>query len=158
MKKLIILILAPFILSCQSANADGDDAKSFNQFYEGKHNLRKFSSQEMKTAATASASYFLFWGSAQYKGDEKNTVIAFSWQSKNGEYILSKIPMSKARVRFDNQDKSPYITFSIDKYAFRGKRNADETVEETINYYLNYVVIHCKESDYPTDVNINDIK
>lgn len=157
MKKLFILILVPFIMSCTDTSLKGELAKSFNSFYEGNHTLRKFSSQEMKTASSASASYFLFWGSADYKGEGKTTVIAFSWQSKNGEYILSKIPMNKVRVKFDNQNKPPYVTFSIDKYAYMSYDLADESVDYTLQYKLNYVIIHCKESDYPTDVNINDI-
>lgn len=158
MRKIFLILLIPFFIGCEASDPNGKIAKEFNSFYGGHHDLRKFSSQEIKTASSASASYFLFWGSASFKGEESSAIIAFSWKSNNGEYILSKIPMSKVRVKFDNNKTAPYVTFSIDKFAFMNSGLADECVESTMNYKLNYVIIHCKESDYPTDININDIK
>lgn len=129
--------------------------KEFNEYYSGKHELRKFSSQERTTASSMSASYFLFWGSASGKGEEKVTYIALSWKNNKGEYILSKIPMEKVRVKFDESVTTPYITLSIE-YDYRQK--ADEDVTYVMEYRLNHIVVHCKSKEYPTDISINDLR
>lgn len=151
MKKLIWIPLL-CLFGCEAIDKQ---IKECNDFYGGRHLLRKFSSQEKVTPSSASASYFLVWGSASYKGEEKESYIAFSWKSKTGEYILSKVPMEKVRVKFDNSAKVPYVTISIS--GCEGN-NPNNDLLYIMEYRLNYVVVHCKETDYPTDINVNDLK
>lgn len=153
MKTFLLAIIASILLfSCDWK----PEQKDFETFFKGNHELRKLSQSEKETYAI-SGSYFLFWGSVQ-GGNSSVKYIGFSWKSINDEYILSQIPVEKVRIKFDENAKIPYITFGYSPDAWVGQTSTvDSHVGNVIETDINYIIIHCKQSDYTSDVKTNEI-
>lgn len=158
MKKLILLALVA-ICACSCINSE-DYSKELNEVFSGKHELRRLTNIDVNTSSSISASYFLFWGSAQAKGESSNQFVAFSWRLKNGEYVFSKVNPENIRLIFDNKISTPYITFGYNPelmYGVDGKP-VNSNIPYLVQYQISYIVIHCKESDYTKKININDLR
>jgi len=157
MKKIIVihfLLICLIGLALFSITSCGntEPKKSYTeQLFEGKHELRKFN-VTTETGERWSGSYFLIGGGAS-GSTYSNTKITFAWKLHSGEYALSELERSKIRVRIDSTIKKPYITFRWSK----PRGNEEKTLEYLMSGYVNYIVVHCREEDFPTEVNIKEL-
>lgn len=155
MKNLLFALLATILLF--SCNWDKEQ-KDFERYFKGNKELRRISQQEVKTPQTFSASYFLFFGSAESSGGDKINYIAFSWKNADGEYVLSKVPIEKTRIKFDENAKTPYITFGYNDEPWVGnEQSVNADINHQIEINIDYIVIHCRESDYSPNINTQNI-
>lgn len=152
MKKLLLLPLLWLISSCVERKVDVDP------YLAGNHELRRLSSIERKTPSTLSASYFLFWGSMSGKGESSESYVGFSWKNKSNEYVLSRVESSKVRLKFEQKTDRPYVTFGYDPVIISKRTNdVNANLAWIVSSEIDYIVIHCKESDYSPDFNAQDI-
>lgn len=153
--KLLFIILAALVLC--SCNFDKEKA-DFNKVFAGNHELRRLSKQEKTIPSTFSADYFLFFGSASGKGESKIPSVAFSWKSNNDEYILSRVDLSKVRIKFDEKAAIPYVTFGYeDEEYINTNGHANNNINDEVETRFRYVTIHCKSADYSPSVNVQNI-
>jgi len=154
MKKLIFPLLLVVLCSCNFEKEKAD----FNKVFAGNHELRRLSKQEKTIPSSFSADYFLFFGGASGKGEEKIPSIAFSWKSNNDEYILSRVELRNVRIKFDESTKVPYVTFGYDDDEYQNTMgNANNQINNEVEYRFRYIVIHCKSADYSPNINIQNI-
>lgn len=144
MKKLItIILLLIFSSSCHYQEC----VKKVTNF---KHELRKFNT---KTSISESSSgfYFLIVGSYSHTKEEKTTV-RFYFKNVQGEYQFMERPFEEVNIKIEPNIKIPYVTFV---YSSSGNL-CDQT--SLYKYYVVKTIIHCRESDFQPDININDLK
>lgn len=149
---LVITGLTIGLRQCEKENTEIADKRetAFIQTFSGNHELRKLKVNK-ETNSEWNASYFLIGGSASGK-TLSDTKVSFSWKLNNNEYIISDIRLNKIRLVLDDSVKNPYIKF---KYK---NTNVDiDNIQLVIDYYIDYVVVHCKESDFPVELNINEL-
>ena len=156
MKKLLSFLFMILMISCTLSGRQKEDDRKRQQFkygyktFTGQHELRKFkifSSTESKISGI----YFLIAGSVS--GESKTqTNVTFSWKMDNGDYIISKMPLTQIKIRIDDNIKKPYVTFEMKEcYLFA-------CVSKDLGsmwYWVEYVVVNCSESDYQYDINLN---
>lgn len=154
MKTLFIAIIAICLTSCIGEA----DKKPFDKYLGGKYTLRKLSQQERKTPGSISGDYFLFWGSLSGNGESTERYVGFSWLSKDGEYIMSKVDAENIRIKFDNS-ATPYVTFGYTEMIALAcdESSIQSKLSWLVSNNIDYMVIHCKESDYLQDINIKSI-
>lgn len=146
----LLICLIGLILCSITSCGNVESQKSYTeQLFEGKHELRKFN-VTTETGERWSASYFLIGGGGS-GSTYSNTKITFAWKLHSGEYALSELQRSKIRVRIDSTIKKPYITFRWSKSAH------EENLEYLMSYKVNYIVVHCREEDFPSEVNIKEL-
>lgn len=145
MKALFILLFTVVsIVGCSSP----EDWLDYH--LKGNHELRAFNVKSSNVSEW-SVSYFLIAGGGSGK-EYIETTVTFAWQANTGEYILSKFPISKIRVKIDDTIEHPYITFNY----INGVSSIDD-IEWVMDYYVNYIVVHCKGEDYPISINIDQL-
>jgi len=77
--------------------------------------------------------------------------VIFSWNYEK-EYIISKIPVSKIRVRYEEVEK-PYV-----KFKWKPSSYLKPPMQQIIDEYVIYVVFVCKQEVWnPSNVNTNVI-
>jgi hypothetical protein len=118
--------------------------------FRGTHELKKFNVKTDKSSNWR-AGYFLIAGAASGRTSEK-TVVSFSWQMWSGEYVMSQMDWDKCRVKIDSTVQVPYI-----KFHWVPNDYAPNDISYHISANVNYMVIHCKEEDFPTDINITEL-
>ena len=146
--KLLLPILLLTLLSCEREYAPPEDS-SIGKVLRGKHDLRKFKTVT-EEGYRMSGSYFLIAGSVS-GGTYKNNKVAFSFQLPDSTYAMSELELGDIRIRIDSTIKKPYVTFHWD----RGGAATD--MDYVMKYHVNYMVVHCKEEDFPYEVNITDL-
>lgn len=155
MSFLVIFFTAGIMISCTHLT----DKVLMDKHFKGNHELRRFNVYN-ETTKQSYGSYFLILGS--YSSTESTQIkIRLCWKHPDDTYVFSEVPFNKIRLRIVNTDK-PYINFRIQKFDWE----TDETtankfldnVELSIDNYVDYVIINCKESDFPADVNLKDLK
>ena len=67
-----------------------------------------------------------------------------------GEYAISEIDIGKVRVRIDSTVTNPYVEFNW----CRGNYT---NLEDIFYFKVNYMVVVCKEEDYPANINIDSL-
>lgn len=117
----------------------------------GTHELRKLNVTD-KYTATMHGSYFLIGGSINGKGEQK-TMCMFSFKLNDGDYALAELPVTKIRVRFDSTVTVPYVKFKWGGVWLTSTYRLDELMKS----YIEYMVLVCREEDYPKDININQL-
>ena len=135
---LLILLLMP---ACTT------DKKSFPE-ESVKHLLRKFN---VKTSISehTSAYYFLVMGGYSSSKNEQKKV-RFYFQNCLGEYQFLELELKQIRIKTDTT-KNPYVIMHMG-------RNNMSCQEIEYDFQINYVTIHCKESDFQPEININDLR
>lgn len=117
----------------------------------GTHELRRLKSS-VKNQYRASGSYFLIAGGFNASGEQK-TVATFSFKMADGNYAIAELPVTKIRVHVDSTITVPYVTFE-----WGGTWHSQQySIDRLMEYYVSYMVLHCKEEDYPVDININQL-
>lgn len=131
MKKIYLLILI-VIGSCTIKTTDSELGKTL----AGEHLLRK-----LPTTSSETSSYFIL--------TEKNTMVIFQWTLPDSSTIISSIPIQKVRYKFDSSIEKPFI-----KFRWNSRTNTrDWGAIFTKN--ITYIVINCKESDFPFNLLTN---
>ena len=140
MKQLILLLFAISFFGCNKISID----------LTGKHELRKFNTHIDNRLYT---SYFLFFGSSSHSTYES---VRFYWKDKDNEYICQEEDYSNISLMIDSTAVVPYVTFAP-TIVSRDKLDG-WTKYKLYAYGIDHVIIHCKESDFQMDNNINDLK
>lgn len=153
MKKVCVLLAVESIATLMGLafafSCEAPQRKSASSYFlEGSHNLRKLKVYN-ETGQRWSASYFLVAGSAS-GGTYHETKVKFSWQANTGEYILSELPSTKIRVKLDSTVTVPYI-----KFKWLGSTSTD--ADYLMNFDVEYMVVYCRESDYPQEISLNEL-
>lgn len=146
MKKLYLLLLLPLMLSC-GGNSDG--MSEVGKMLKGEHELRKFKVKTEEGYA-AHGSYFLFSGGFS-AGTYKNEKVTFSFQLPDSSYAMAEMSFEDIRVKIDSTIKRPYVTFNWNPGS--NVTNMRWVFQDNVNY----MVVHCKEEDFPYEVNITDL-
>lgn len=157
MKKLLYLLLTVTLFSSCVKQKDVDHAK--NVVMAGKHELRKFNVKS-SNIKESSASYFLIMGS--FSSKETNDVkVRFYFLNYKGEYQFAESPLTNITIRIENV-VVPYITFDYSDPNYVADKFVPSTEVSTVSRYVSKgyfkIIIHCKESDFQPDININDLK
>jgi len=150
---LLIIIVGGTMMSCDHLT----DQMLMDKHFKGKHELRRFNVYN-ETTKQSYGSYFLILGSFA-STETTQTKIRFCWKHPDGTFVFSEVSFDKIRVRIVNTDK-PFIEFRIDKFDREMNNGVNvylNKVEEAL-YWVDYVIINCKEEDFPADVNLKDLK
>ncbi|MDI6734113.1 MAG: hypothetical protein QMD50_01300 [Patescibacteria group bacterium] len=185
----IILVIAVLGIGCYQYKPDDYDMTSAKKFYETPHKLRKmFVKDQEITVKEPSGGFFLFVGvlGGNYKeGSEVKysvTHVRFAWEIKDNLYIITTLPVEKARIQLAKSIEIPTAQFFINRYEIdryldeltehgRGKnsdRNNKEKLrqyknevldnfsnpEKMIAHYLDYVVFNVKDGDWSSNINL----
>ena len=142
-----ILVLSTLVFSCQPTESTNTSIPAL----EGKHELRRFKTTT-ESGERWSAGYFLIAGSAHGE-TYSNTKASFSWKMNTGEYAISEIELSRIRVRIDDSVSKPYVTFEYTKR----KSYYYTRLEHLMESYVEYMVITCKEEDYPINIKLTEL-
>lgn len=145
--KLLFPVLLITLFSCENNYVPEDSA--VGKILRGKHELRKFKTVT-EEGFKMSGSYFLFAGGMS-GGTYKDNKVAFSFLLPDSTYAMAELKFSDIRVKVDSNIKKPYVTFHWD----RGGNSTD--MDFVMRVYVNYMVVHCKEEDFPYEVNITDL-
>jgi hypothetical protein len=73
-----------------------------------------------------------------------------------GQYEFLEIPLTKVQIKIDTLVTIPYITFDYTKDSFYNMIMNDSDNRNYLPYMK--IIIHCKESDFMPEININDLK
>lgn len=142
MNRLFLIILF-FLIGCDYPPVPDEAGKLFR----GEHLLRKMVSIQDENCRM-SGGFFLFVGGFDLERTNEINV-KFAWQCSDGSYIISSLPLEKFRIKFDEKKKEPTIKFRwVPVYANY------LTSQDLMNGYVKYVLITCKEEDWPTDIKL----
>ena len=150
--KLLLPILLLTLFSCDrqaEREAKKEKYSAVGEILKGKHELRKFKTVTEK-GFRVSGSYFLIAGGMS-GGTYENHKVAFSFQLPDSTYAMGELWFSDIRVKIDSTIKRPYVKFHWDK----GRSTTD--MAYVMRHNVNYMVVHCKEEDFPYEVNITDL-
>jgi len=145
---LALCILCGIVLFACISNPE---FKEINKKYGDKYELRKFN---VKTSSTTESSGYFFIIVGGYDSKTKELTNAkMYFKNYIGQYEFLEIPLSKVLIRTDSLVTIPYITFDYTKDSFFNMIMNDS---ENRNYlpYMK-IIIHCKESDFMPEININ---
>lgn len=141
---LIIILTSLTIISCKRTEKES----ATGEILKGDHELRRFKTTT-KDESSFSGSYFLIAASTSGK-TTKNTKATFTWLMNNGEYAISEIELQKIRIRIDSTADIPYV-----KFHWIGSNS--KNLKHIFSYYVNYMVIVCKEEDYPMEIDLDNL-
>lgn len=120
--------------------------------FGGKHELRRIVTKA--NSSQSGTGFFLFTIGVYSSNGESKDMVYFAWKEKlSGDYIISKIEMTKIRVRIDESVRIPYVEFSKEPHL-----NSSSTYKymEKPSYYIencmNYVRIVCKEKHWRPNI------
>lgn len=158
MKKLGFIVMMLMGMMFMSSCTHLTDKMLMDKHFGGKHELRRFNVYNEVTKESH-GSYFLIMGSYMSR-ESSETKIRFCWKHPDGTYIFSEVGFDKIRLRIVNTDK-PYIEFKLRRLDWKTDENNYndymDSVEESFRF-VDYVIINCKEEDFPADVNLKDLK
>jgi len=144
MKQLLFLLMGLMFFSCGTPSDESNTGK----LLQGEHLLRRF---KVKTTTESrwSGSYFLIGGSSS-GGSFTKTNVSFSFQLPDTTYAMATLPYEKIRVKLDSTITEPYVTF-------RWNRDGSEDIAYIMEREVVYMVVHCKDGDFPMDVQIDEL-
>lgn len=146
MRKLLVVLLALTMIGCNIE--DNIRLSNTGELLKGKHILRKFRVKTTKEKRW-SGSYFLIGGSAG-GGTYTSTDVSFSFQLPDSSYAMATLPFQSIRVKLDSTITKPYVTFKWD-------RSRTDNIQSIMKWNVKHMVVHCKEEDFPMDVQINQL-
>lgn len=152
MKKLLYLLLTVTLFSSCVKQKDVDHA--YNTAFAGKHDLRKLNVKST-TTKQISASYFLIAGSLS--GSETTSVkVRFYFKNYRGEFQFVETSLRTIDIQIEDSIIVPYITFVYIPDPNMGYGTDPRYINDHESW--SRIIIHCKESDFQPDININDLK
>lgn len=116
------------------------------EMLNGEHVLRRFNVSS-KTEQNIKGSYFLIAGQVESNTISKYTA-TFAWKTHDDTYITTELPLSKIRVKIDSTANQPYV-----KFRWRPCNCTLNDINNS-NSIILYMVVHCKEEDYPLEINL----
>jgi hypothetical protein len=144
---IILCIVAGFALtSCYST---GESNKICHQF-KGNHELKKFNIKT-STTTTQSAFFFLVVGGYDSK-TTTNTNVRMYFKNCKGLYEFLEVPLNHIQIQIDSII-IPYIVFDCNKDVLNRGDVMGHNLPESLP-----IILHCKESDFTPEININDIR
>ena len=149
-KKIIAYIIIALLLPIYSCKDFKPQESEVTQRYKGNHELRKLGTYTTKEGEIH-GSYFLIGGSMSGSYTEK-TKIRFSWLNNKGEYEFSEIGYGGLRLKFHKNLKLPYITFAWYEAGYSSTDGLSSNIHN-----VAHITVHCKEEDFPTNINIKDL-
>jgi len=149
--KLLKLLLPVLLLSLFSCDrqAERERHSAVGNILKGNHELRKFKTVT-EEGYRMSGSYFLFAGGMS-GGTYKDHKVSFSFQLPDETYAMGEVDFGDIRVKIDSTINKPFVTFHWDS----GGHATD--MDYIMRHHVNYMVVHCKEEDFPYEVNITDL-
>ena len=137
-----------------------------HKVFTGKHELRRLKSiDKTESSSSASGGFLIAFGT--YTSESKTsikTMIKFSWQLYNGEYVLSEVPYEAFRIHIDSSVIKPYIIFDYNGYSrddVLSSFNAFMPQYYNDTYYnnngINYITLYCNEKQYNEDINLTNL-
>lgn len=108
------------------------------QLMSYKHELRKFNVSNQKNASNGW--YFVVVGG--YTGNSETTIVRLYAKDNDGSFTLIEAPLKAIKVKIEDI-KTPYLT----------KGCASRMIDGCYSY-----VIHCRESDFQPEININQLR
>lgn len=117
---------------------------------KGEHGLRKMKIFDERSSRL-SKEFFLSHDPSGRR-EEKN-IVTFSWETKNGEYAYSSIPILSGKIRLKTVGEfgRPTVIFNLKENCLCSK----EKIEDILKNCLDYVVIKVNEKDWPVDIKVN---
>lgn len=113
-----------------------------------KHELRKFN---IKTSMNESESAFYFLVMGGYSSSKSEQAkVRFYFKNCLGEYQFMELELKKIRIKIDST-QSPYVVI-------KPVYNNDKCYEMQDEWKISSATIHCKETDFKTEININDLR
>lgn len=146
MKKLILILLIPFLFSCGEINIDIKKRLHTNHsFLDGKHELQRIGS-----GTEFRASFFVFNG-----GSAKNIqTVSFSWMSEyDGIYNFTTIPLDALRIKIVNGKKIPTIEFHLGNDYSLKYFNYPADVSD-VRYYIHSATVECDTNHWGLNINL----
>ena len=136
MKKLLFLLAIPLILtSCVESSSS-----ELGKVLQGDHVANTLRLTIDSTKGQQS-NYFIV--------KDKGSVLMFSWTLPDETTVTSSIPMSKVRLKFDPTVEKPII-----KFRWRQGGYAGQNWDTIFNDYVTYIVVICKEEDFPFNIPV----
>ena len=146
MKYLIILLLSTLLISCSPTE---EVQKAMNH----RNTLRKLNVST--TTTKSSSAYFLLIGGGYSSHESTNTTVRFYFLNWKDEYQLMERPLTNVNIKIDSTVTEPYVTF---EWSGMESSNVPEMRSDIYEWHVRRATIHCKDSDFQPDININDLK
>ena len=125
------------ISACYSEN----EIKKYDDMYGGKYELRKFNVRT-STENTSSAFFFMFIGGYTSNTTEV-THVRYYFKNYKGDYEFGNTHLNMINIRIDNTITQPYLTYDYHLDGF---------------FTIDKVILHCRDSDFIPEININNLK
>jgi len=129
---------------------------TWEKYLNGNYQLRRFNVKEKTTTGTISQSsawFFLVVGSYSSNSVTKTdtrTNVRLYFKNYDGRYEFLEIGLSMVDIKIVDADIVPYITFI--------KNDVKVHSYESCLANIKKVIIHCKEKDFGSEININDMR
>ena len=148
MRYLVLGLITLMLFSCRSERDENGDMSKTGELLQGEHLLRRF---KVKTTTEKrwSGSYFLIGGGAS-GGTYTHTEVSFSFQLPDSTYAMATQHLKDIRIKLDSNINVPYVTF-------RWEHDDSEDIGIIMKHNVLYMVVHCKEEDFPMDVQIDQL-
>lgn len=132
MKKILLISLSVlFLASCEPQEPY---VSNIGKILQGQHLLKHLPFQ--KDSVTQNSFFRVV----------KDKVF-FSWQLPDSTYVISQLPLSQIRTRFDPTIEQPFIQF-------RWQSGEESNFDEVFKLYVRYAIVNCKESDFLSDITL----
>ena len=123
-----------------------------NALFLGERPLRKMlTSQNIE--GRFNGGYFLFGDAIAGEVGVQQSV-SFAWQSKNETWQISRLPLERLRVRFNENASSPVIRFTVDHCGASLVDIRCYPMQQLINECVTDAVITVREQDWPINISL----
>ena len=122
--------------------------KLINQYFTGEHSLRRLAAKQQFSGQFA-GEYFMFGGGHINGQGQTYSTVQFAWTYEPGMWTITELPLDRVKVNIKQDVDHPTITFFMHG-ADDSANNGDWDVNGLAAQYTAYVVITCRDSDWPT--------
>ncbi len=140
MKKLLLFFALPLILISCSLPSDKANFTDLGKLLAGNHELNKLPLKVDPTQGQQNT-YFIV--------KDAGKTLTFAWQLPDSSFVISSIELNKVRLKFDPLTEIPVI-----KFRWQGQNSIDLDQAFTSGY-IKYIIVTCKESDFPFQIPTN---
>jgi len=128
-----------------SANCGRKEPSQVEAFLKGEHVLRKMSPERPQASFQGSAWFIIGLGAASADGTS-DYMVNFAWQTNDGTYAISSLPLTSFMIKFDENATTPTVKF-------RWQSGRSKTVQGAMRLVI-YALLTIRESDWPPQVNL----
>ncbi len=154
-----------------------DEAEKITAYLKNtNHTIRKMQNR-VNLEQNVNASNFFIFSSISVRNSTQATVMFSFLDSISQTYLMISVPISKVRIKFSNDSipsikfvfmQSRLYQFFLLKYGrdiytttFEGRSGYIspnevfiKTPQNIFNEYLSYMIINCRESDWPSNIEL----